>query len=120
MSPSPGVGKSRSARPPPGLSHVSELTSRPSVSQEKRGRDARIASLEYGGVGRHPMNQERLPMKSTLPRTRPARREEEGYVIDLDALGRRLVSLTDTRCSKGLRYHLPPLLLLIVLAKLAG
>jgi predicted transposase YbfD/YdcC len=66
------------------------------------------------------MNQERLPMKSTLPRTRPARREEEGYVIDLDALGRRLVSLTDTRCSKGLRYRLPPLLLLIVLAKLAG
>lgn len=59
-------------------------------------------------------------MKSTLPRGRAARREDAGYVFDLDSLGRRLVSLTDTRCSKGLRYPLPPLLLLIVLAKLSG
>jgi len=40
--------------------------------------------------------------------------------IDLASLLRRLRTLADTRCPRGLRYDLPSLLLLLVLAKLAG
>jgi predicted transposase YbfD/YdcC len=41
-------------------------------------------------------------------------------VFDLGGLRRRLEALTDSRCPKGLRYALAPLLLLVVLAKLCG
>ena len=41
-------------------------------------------------------------------------------VFDLNRLLRRLGEVTDTRHPKGVRYALAPLLLLIVLAKLAG
>lgn len=41
-------------------------------------------------------------------------------VCDLDRLHRRLEEVTDRRHPKGLRYPLPLILLLIVLAKLAG
>jgi predicted transposase YbfD/YdcC len=54
---------------------------------------------------------------TTAPSPREAGRVS---VLDLTSLARRLVTLTDTRCPKGVRYPLGPLLLLIVLAKLAG
>lgn len=40
--------------------------------------------------------------------------------LDLRAVLRRLAAISDTRCPKGVRYPLAPLLLLMVLAKLAG
>lgn len=67
-----------------------------------------------------PKDRERLPMKSTLPAGRVASKEEEGYAIDLESLQRRLATVTDRRCPKGLRYPLPSVLLLVVLAKLSG
>ena len=57
-------------------------------------------------------------MKSTTPLTGSA--DLNASVLDLASLLRRLATLTDPRCPKGLRYALAPLLLLIVLAKLAG
>lgn len=44
----------------------------------------------------------------------------EAAVFDLASLLARLQSLSDRRCPKGLRYALAPVLLLIILAKLAG
>jgi predicted transposase YbfD/YdcC len=44
----------------------------------------------------------------------------DARVIDLSGLLSRLETLTDSRCPKGLRYALGPVLLLIVLAKLSG
>ncbi len=41
-------------------------------------------------------------------------------VFDLGSLLTRLTTLTDIRCLRGLRYDLPSLLLLIVLAKMSG
>ena len=41
-------------------------------------------------------------------------------LIDLTSLLRRLQTLTDSRCPRGLRYALAPVLLLVVLAKLSG
>jgi hypothetical protein len=41
-------------------------------------------------------------------------------VFDLASLLARLQTLSDRRCPKGLRYALAPVLLLIILAKLAG
>jgi len=41
-------------------------------------------------------------------------------VVDLGSLLARLTTLTDVRCLRGLRYDLPSLLLLIVLAKMSG
>ncbi len=45
---------------------------------------------------------------------------QEATVFDLASLLTRLQSLSDRRCPKGLRYPLGPVLLLIILAKLAG
>lgn len=59
-------------------------------------------------------------MKSTLSHVSTARQEEEGYAIDLASLWHRLATVTDTRCAKGLRYPLPTVLVLMVVAKLAG
>lgn len=44
----------------------------------------------------------------------------EARVFDLGGLRRGLEGLADSRCPKGLRYALAPLLLLVVLAKLCG
>lgn len=44
----------------------------------------------------------------------------DGGMIDLTSLLDRLTTLTDSRCPKGLRYALAPVLLLVVLAKLSG
>lgn len=45
---------------------------------------------------------------------------QEATLFDLAGLLARLRSLSDRRCPKGLRYPLAPVLLLIILAKLAG
>lgn len=44
----------------------------------------------------------------------------DARVLDLTSLFDHLTTLTDTRCPKGLRYGLAHVLLLIILAKLAG
>ena len=49
-----------------------------------------------------------------------ASREPDGRVIDVGSLWRRLATVPDRRHAKGLRYPLGTLLLLVVLAKLAG
>src|SRR5512146_3132834 len=59
-------------------------------------------------------------MHCTLSPVPAAPVNREATVFDLPALLRRLQSLTDQRCPKGLRYALGPVLLLLVLAKLAG
>lgn len=46
--------------------------------------------------------------------------EQTATVFDLPELLTRLQTLSDRRCPKGLRYALAPLLLLIILAKMAG
>lgn len=57
-------------------------------------------------------------MNSTTPLT--ARGSLDVSVFDVASLLRRLATLTDSRSTKGLRYALAPVLLLIVLAKLSG
>ncbi len=44
----------------------------------------------------------------------------EARLLDLACLARRLATVTDGRCPKGVRYELAPLLLLLILAKLCG
>ncbi len=44
----------------------------------------------------------------------------DAKVFDVTALLRRLVTLTDSRSTKGLRFPLAPVLVLIVLAKMSG
>lgn len=44
----------------------------------------------------------------------------EAHVVDMASLMRRLATVTDARCPKGVRYALAPVLLLIILAKLCG
>jgi predicted transposase YbfD/YdcC len=59
-------------------------------------------------------------MKSTIaPNLAPAS-DKASLLPNLNDLLIRLQQVTDRRCRKGLRYQLPWLLLLIVLAKLAG
>jgi hypothetical protein len=46
--------------------------------------------------------------------------EEEGFVFSVGALMERLENLVDTRKARGKRYTLPFLMIVILLAKLAG
>jgi predicted transposase YbfD/YdcC len=59
-------------------------------------------------------------MEFTLPRTRQHLREHGVAVFDLKGLFERLGRLEDRRGERGRRYALAPLLMLVVLAKLAG
>lgn len=59
-------------------------------------------------------------MQFTLPRTQERLSELGVAVFDLKGLWERLGQLTDRRGERGRRYALAPLLLLVVLAKLAG
>lgn len=59
-------------------------------------------------------------MKSTTSLNPAAVASLEAPAFDLVGLLHRLEALTDWRCPKGRRYALAPVLLLIVLAKLAG
>lgn len=66
-------------------------------------------------------------MKSTIPAPMPAldtvpdaALDSTPRLLDLDALHSRLEQLTDRRKARGKRYALPMLLLLVILAKLAG
>jgi predicted transposase YbfD/YdcC len=51
---------------------------------------------------------------------RRATDDGEAHVLDMASLMRRLATVTDARCPKGVRYALAPVLLLIILAKLSG
>ncbi len=59
-------------------------------------------------------------MHCTLPADLSPRAGVEARVFDLASLLTCLRSLSDRRCPKGMRYPLAPVLLLIILAKLAG
>jgi predicted transposase YbfD/YdcC len=59
-------------------------------------------------------------MNFTLSQTERRLRELGAAVFDLDGLLERFGQLSDCRGERGRRYELAPLLLLIVLAKLAG
>jgi predicted transposase YbfD/YdcC len=59
-------------------------------------------------------------VKFTLPQSESRLREFGTAVFDLGGLLERLEGLSDRRGERGRRYELAPLLLLVVLAKLAG
>jgi hypothetical protein len=70
--------------------------------------------VAMGGWKDTPQNRKRLQIQLSLPHGRVASKEEEGDAIDLESLHRRLATLTDRRCPKGVRYPLPSVLLLVV------
>lgn len=59
-------------------------------------------------------------MKSATPTTSPAIEIRGARLFDVGSLAEQLAPLTDSRRPRGIRYPLPALLVLVVLAKLAG